>query len=423
MSTSAIARYENESSIEQIMMRRPAEVLAEAKLAATELINVIDSKKNKVTFNGETYLEFEDWQMVAKFYGCTVKVESTNYVQFGEVHGFEATAIVLDRSQAEISRAESMCLNDEETWGMVSKYEWEDELDSNGKKIWVEGKNGKKGFYKGKKVKVGEAPKPLFQLRSMAQTRAGARALRQVFAWVVVLAGYKPSVAEEMTGDERPGDYGQQEERKPVTQPKRASEKQQEQKPEEGEVITGIIEDAKTAKSGALWITVAQKLVVIDPDKIDDDMKKGTRITLRVVPKNNEKIGNFYAILAILENPKEELKSEEAKGEVLPPDAAEAANALEGMMESGAIKKGSAIPEGNGKKPGTIGVKRAQQLYIIMTNNKAANGGLTEEILKKQILSQLPNPIEHLRDLEVGMVDHFEQMMRGEVDWKQFIEE
>jgi hypothetical protein len=42
--------------------------------------------------------------------------------------------------------------------------------------------------------------KPLYQLRSMAQTRAQAKALRGVLAWVAVLAGYNPTPAEEMDG-------------------------------------------------------------------------------------------------------------------------------------------------------------------------------------------------------------------------------
>jgi len=48
-------------------------------------------------------------------------------------------------------------------------------------------------------VKVGDEVVPWFQLASMAQTRAGAKALRNRLAWVVVLAGYKPTPAEEMT--------------------------------------------------------------------------------------------------------------------------------------------------------------------------------------------------------------------------------
>jgi hypothetical protein len=41
--------------------------------------------------------------------------------------------------------------------------------------------------------------KPLFTLKSMAQTRAGGKALRQMLSWVVVLAGFKATPAEEMS--------------------------------------------------------------------------------------------------------------------------------------------------------------------------------------------------------------------------------
>ena len=62
----------------------------------------------------------------------------------------------------------------------------------------------------------------LFQLRSMAQTRACSKCLRNVLAWVVVLAGYRPTPAEEMDGvfQQRTQSQG-----KPtVTPPQRKSE-------------------------------------------------------------------------------------------------------------------------------------------------------------------------------------------------------
>ena len=40
-----------------------------------------------------------------------------------------------------------------------------------------------------------------FTLRSMAQTRASAKALRNVLAWVAVLGGFKPTPVEEMPSD------------------------------------------------------------------------------------------------------------------------------------------------------------------------------------------------------------------------------
>jgi hypothetical protein len=213
-----ITRYVDASETLSIS-RPPEQVLAEAKKAADALTKVIAGKKDPVKFNGQIYLEFEDWQTVAKFYGVTVKVESTTPANFGDVRGFEATAVALDREGREVSRAESLCLTDEENWGMRPKYEWQDEI-VNGKKVW----DDQRKRYKANKVKVADVPTPLFQLKSMAQTRACAKALRQVFAWVVVLAGYKPTVAEEMTGNEREL-HEEQEQQKPQPEVQRKSEK------------------------------------------------------------------------------------------------------------------------------------------------------------------------------------------------------
>lgn len=161
--------------------RDPKQVLAEAMTAAKALKEVISLKSKPVMFNGEQYLEFEDWQTVGKFYGVTAKIVSTEFVDFGGAKGFSARAeAILITNGMAISGAEAMCLNDEDKWTSRTKYEW---------------KNGVK-------TKVGEVPVPLFQLRSMAQTRACAKCLRNVLAWVVVLAGYKATPAEEMTGTE-----------------------------------------------------------------------------------------------------------------------------------------------------------------------------------------------------------------------------
>lgn len=171
----------NQESQGLAISRPPDVVLTEARKAASALGDVIRGKAKPVMFNGEQYLEFEDWQTVGRFYGVAAKVVSTCPVQFGDVMGFEARAVVVRPDGAEISAADSMCLNDEPNWKQ----------------------------------------KPLFQLRSMAQTRACAKALRNVLAWVVVLAGYKPTPAEEMDGVRgfsRPtGD------RPPVSQPKPAN--------------------------------------------------------------------------------------------------------------------------------------------------------------------------------------------------------
>lgn len=132
-----------------------------ARRAATALTAIISTKKNKVVLNGEQYIEFEDWQTIARFYNITVGVDWTKEImREGKLHGFEAKAIVYNSAGSIISSAEASCLRDEGNW----------------------------------------KSKPEFQLKSMAQTRASAKALRNVLAWVVVLAGFKATPAEEMDG-------------------------------------------------------------------------------------------------------------------------------------------------------------------------------------------------------------------------------
>jgi hypothetical protein len=148
------------------LTRAPDVVLEEARKAAVALTDVIEKKTKKIKFNGRTYLQFEDWQTLGRFYGVTAIVKGTHHVEYGEgedkVAGFEATAeALLVSTNQVISAAEALCLNDEPNW----------------------------------------SKKPLFQLKSMAQTRACAKALRNVLAWIVVLAGYAPTPAEEMSDE------------------------------------------------------------------------------------------------------------------------------------------------------------------------------------------------------------------------------
>jgi hypothetical protein len=99
-------------------------------------------------------------------------------VEIDGVKGAKAHADLVDvMTGLVIGGAEAYCMRDEERWGTRPKYEWQE----------------------GKRVKVGDEIVPWFQLASMAQTRAGAKAFRNRLAWVVVLAGYRPTPAEEMT--------------------------------------------------------------------------------------------------------------------------------------------------------------------------------------------------------------------------------
>lgn len=140
------------------VVRDTSVVLEEAKTAAKSLAAVIAGKKNPVRFNGEQYLEFEDWQTAGQFYGYAVRTGEAAPIEIDGVKGARAHAELIDREGRIVGGADSFCMRDEPNW----------------------------------------LKKPWFQLASMAQTRAGAKALRNRLAWFVVLAGFRPTPAEEV---------------------------------------------------------------------------------------------------------------------------------------------------------------------------------------------------------------------------------
>ena len=162
----------------------PQAILENAMVAAKALGVVLAGKKKPVMMNGEQYLEFEDWQTVGQFYGYTVKTGDAVECEVAGVKGAKAHADLISLKTGQfLGGAEAYCMRDEDHWNTRAKYEW------------LENENGKRV-----KTKVGDEIVPWFQLASMAQTRAGAKAFRNRLAWVVVLAGYKATPAEELQG-------------------------------------------------------------------------------------------------------------------------------------------------------------------------------------------------------------------------------
>jgi len=143
-----------------LALAKPTEILAEAQEAATALKRVIDQKEDKVMINGKVYLEFEDWSTVGSFYRVTAGADDAIPTIVEEISGAKAFGYAICRDTGRrLSTAVAYCMRDEPNW----------------------------------------QSKPWFQLASMAQTRAAAKALRNVLSRVVVLAGYKSTPAEEMT--------------------------------------------------------------------------------------------------------------------------------------------------------------------------------------------------------------------------------
>lgn len=130
---------------ELILQGDPEEQIKFAQKAATALMKV--AKPMQVA--GKPYLQYGGWQTLARFFGATVGVEWTQKLvdEKGKLVGYEARAIVYQSGEI-ISSAEASCMCNEKRWATAEE----------------------------------------FAVKSMAQTRASAKALRNAFGWVAELA-------------------------------------------------------------------------------------------------------------------------------------------------------------------------------------------------------------------------------------------
>lgn len=151
--------YATKPKSTRLQLLKPGKDTLFASASAKLLMKIVSANGWEVSIGAGKHLKYEAWQTVGKFYNCTVRTYDAKFVTYGNVEGFEAKAEVIDNNTGlVIGGAESACMRDEEKW----------------------------------------EKKSVFQLKSMAQTRAGSKALRQMFGYVVALAGYNPTPAEEM---------------------------------------------------------------------------------------------------------------------------------------------------------------------------------------------------------------------------------
>ena len=179
----------------------PQQVLKQHQEVADLLMEFVVKRELFQQIGKNKHIYIEAWQFCGHFYGITARERVTEpYIdEITGAAGFKSTAdVVLIARDQVISSASALCLNNEDNWNMRPKYQWEN----------------------GSRQQVGEVHVPSQQLASMAQTRAMSKALSNVLRFVVVLAGFSTTPAEEMTGDEQ----GRTEDRKPGREPQRRSE-------------------------------------------------------------------------------------------------------------------------------------------------------------------------------------------------------
>ncbi len=149
---------------------KPAELVKFATEAANALAGVIESRKLYSNIQGKRFVKCEGWTTLAAMLGVTPH-------EIGVVEAPEGvfTATVELRRLTDgqpVSRASAEC-------GAP------DEVDRSGKPLW--------------------ASRARYARRSMALTRATAKACRLAFSWVMVLAGFQPTPEEEIPMTERGG--------------------------------------------------------------------------------------------------------------------------------------------------------------------------------------------------------------------------
>lgn len=142
-----------------------AKVLAETLEGCPDMISTIEFRERGERVEKQ-HVNFEGWTMLGVLLGAIngasvhADVEWTRRIPAAQNQppGWEARAVARMSDGTYLSSAEMMCTRDETRWSNRDD----------------------------------------FQVRSMAQTRAQAKALRQVLGWIMALAGYATTPAEEM---------------------------------------------------------------------------------------------------------------------------------------------------------------------------------------------------------------------------------
>ena len=134
----------------------PEEIVRHASAVARALAPVIDDRRLYTEINGRRHVRVEGWTLLGSMLGVFPVCVWSRPV----VDGWEARVEARTLGGALVGAAEPSCMRDEPNW----------------------------------------RDKPDYALRSMSQTRATSKALRLPLGFVVALAGYEPTPAEETEG-------------------------------------------------------------------------------------------------------------------------------------------------------------------------------------------------------------------------------
>ena len=136
----------------------PQNEISQSKEMANDLMSVVEEKKLYVQIKNRKYLRVEAWQLLGRFCRLWGRITESKPVELWDHRGFESTAEIINEAGEVISSAAAVCMDDEDNW----------------------------------------MNKPIFELKSMSQTRALSKAFRIALGFIVSLAGYETTPSEEM---------------------------------------------------------------------------------------------------------------------------------------------------------------------------------------------------------------------------------
>jgi len=163
MEQELMIRESTEIELGTLRANTPAALLAAASSIATPLAEMIDKQGLAINIQGRSYVRCEGWVTMGAMLGVTPQEVSNT--QDGAGVYVATVELVNIRTGAVVGRASAEC-------GAP------DELDKQGNPFW--------------------SNRPQYARRSMAATRATSKAFRQSFSWIMVMAGYQPTPAEEV---------------------------------------------------------------------------------------------------------------------------------------------------------------------------------------------------------------------------------
>lgn len=136
-------------------------IIAKATNIANQLAPIVEKAKLYSMISGRKYVKVEGWSTMLNMLSIFPATEYARRLEREGEIAYEARVILRHSSGAIVGAGEGICSNKERNW----------------------------------------AGRDEFAIKSMAQTRATGKAARLGFSWIVAMAGYEGTPAEEMVSE------------------------------------------------------------------------------------------------------------------------------------------------------------------------------------------------------------------------------